>query len=278
MVALTAIALTGVEALAEFKVVADPGREEFGFEQPSPGTNVFTLGAPQWGNVGNRITGVVQTGDGMGGGTAGDGSPNDAGLQSAMFTATSSNARIDLNASPRMLPGHTGRFSFAFQMPTGNNDFETQVYLDGVSPDSFRAVWLSFDNGRFSTRDSSAGNAHTDIGTYEGDKWYEVVWEKPVWSDGSVGQPFTVSLYDSSTQGLIGQETVSLGKAVENFGNWGFWLANSSSNFMKLDHFNYAFDDAGAALPAFVPRGPEPGTLGLLGFTGLMLLRRRARA
>ena len=46
MVALTAIALTGVEALAEFKVVADPGREEFGFEQPSPGTNVFTLGAP----------------------------------------------------------------------------------------------------------------------------------------------------------------------------------------------------------------------------------------
>lgn len=265
-------------ALAVFKSVASPDRAEFGFEQPAPGTDIFTLGGPPWANIGSRLTGVVQTGDGAGGGAAGAGTLRDAGLQSAHVTVGSSNARMVLNASPRMLPAHTGRFSFAFQAPVGDNDYEFQVYLDSVSPDTSRSVWISGDNGVLTTRDEAAGNAHTFVANYEAGKWYEILWEKPVWTDGAIGQPFTVSLFDSSNAQLVGSAEETLGEAIENFGSWQIAVANTPGMFMNLDHFRLEFDDEGLALPTFLPRGPEPASLAMISMAGLMLLRRSRRA
>jgi hypothetical protein len=261
-------------AMAVLKTVASPSNSQFGFEGVSPGTDVFSLGGPQWVPV--RMNGAVQTGDGAGGDAAG-------GSQSAMITqdGTSSNGRFNLNASPRLEPAHTGRFSFAFQMPTGNGDFELDVTLDSQSPDTYRAVWLSIDNGALRTRDAANGNAVSVVGNFNSGQWYEVLFEKPVWADGNVGQPFTVSLYDSTDGSLVGSVNETLGKDINggNLSNWQFQFPNVSGNYLKLDHVNFLFDDAGNALPGFTPLGfrniPEPATVSLLGFSGMALLRRR---
>jgi len=277
LVSLMAGGLAGTPVFAAFQAVASPSGQEFGFEQPATGTDIFTLGGPPWSNVGNRLVGVVQAGDGAGGNTAGS-SPKSAGLQSAKITPLSSNAKMILSMNPLTLPQHTARASFAFQAPTGNNDFEWDMFLEGSNPDTFRAVWISADNGVLRTRDSANGNAITVVANYEADNWYEVVWEKPAWSDGTVGQPFTVSLYDSTDGSLVGSASETLGQEVANFQSWTVGLANVSGNFLNIDHFSYVFDDAGDALPTFDPRAPEPGTLGLIGFAALALLGRRRHA
>lgn len=278
-VLLMAGTLVGTPAFAEFKTVADPSRAEFGFEESAVGTNIFTLGGPPWTNIGNRLTGVVQTGDGMGGGTAGAGTLNDAGLQSALIDPVSGNSKMILSMNPKTLPGHTARASFAFQAATGNGDFEWDMFLEGSNPDTFRAVWISADNGQLRTRDAANGNAVSVVGNYEAGNWYELVWEKPVWSDGSAGQPFTVSLYDSSTGQVIGSIQETLGKDLANFNYWNISVANADGNTLNVDHFSYVLDDAGAALPAFVPRGgaaiPEPAMVSLFGMMALGMLRRR---
>jgi len=270
ILAVLACALLGSETFAAFQTVADPSSAEFGFEQPSPGATI-----PSWGLV--RFSGVVQTGDGSGGPTA----AGAAGLQSARIDSTSNNARMILNTSPPVLPAHTARLSFAFQLPTGDNDFEAQFFVqDPANSFPSRAVWLSFDNGRFSFRDEASGNGHTDIGTYEGNKWYEAVVEKPSWSGGSAGQPLTVSLYDSADGSLVGSSPVTLGETIVGLAalevNIG---ADVSGLYMNVDHFRYVVDDTGAQLPAFAPLAvPEPGTLALLAIGAVAIARRRVRA
>ncbi len=270
ILAVVVSAMFSSQVFGTFQVVADPSAAEFGFESPSPGNTVSSWSL-------TRMSALTQTGDGSGGGTAAPA----AGVQSARIDPTGNNARMVLNTSPTVLPGHTARFSFAFQLPTGNGDFEAQVFLqDPATAAPSRAIWLYFDNGQFSYRDEANGNGHTNIGTYTGDQWYEAVVEKPVWANGNAGQPLTISLYDSSTGNLVGQNGVTLGETIAGLGvvefNFG---ANVDLLYMNVDHIRYVLDDAGAPLPAFSPLLlPEPGTLALLAIGAAAIARRRMRA
>ena len=146
-------------------------------------------------------------------------------------------------------------------------------------------IWIILDNGDVKVR---KGGDIKIPGQYASGEWYQLVVDKPAWTDGltaNAANTFDVSLYDTGNNGqLLGTVTHQLGADIGNFGRAQFTLAAYSADLMtnnifEFDHFSYIWDDAGNALPGFTPLGfrniPEPATVSLLGFSGMALLRRR---
>ena len=230
--------------------VMDPGREEFGFEQPALDTSVIGLGAPPWTANGTLTATVV--------GDAGTFS----GVQSARVVPQSGASRwMSIPVSPAIQTQSAARFSMALKLSHVDTNAELAFRLEDSSVPTLRALWIIMDNGSWIVR-SDAGGAVT-FGSYEADHWYELVVEKDAWSSGAEADvhTFAVRIYDTEDTGALhATGTAYLNDDIVEF-DWlviDYYDGIGGVSRVDVDHFGLMYSDDGDTLPPFVQLNAPP--------------------
>ncbi|MEM9414376.1 MAG: PEP-CTERM sorting domain-containing protein [Planctomycetota bacterium] len=156
---------------------------------------------------------------------------------------------------------------------------EAAIVYSGVQniavPADFTGVYLDLDGIAFNTTGGVAGVDDYNI-------WYNGASQWDTFQNGSGGSAVIGVAAGSTIDGSLawdpglpdipdGTELIAYQFSGGNFG-W-IRLSGVDSAAGTLTVVDWAFDDAGAAVQAGVV--PEPGSLALLGLSGLALLRRR---